>query len=500
MKATVTTILYKSKILANGEHPIMLRVCYNGKRKYKSLKLSCSAKYWNEELGEVKSKHPYSVNMNSIINHELSNLKALVLDYERKGKPYSAQILVEEISKSLPTSKTLLELIHERIQYFKEEKGEYNTGTGYVTLYNLIKRFCHNRDYELFEIDKPWLKDFENFLRKTNKKDTSIYKHFCCLKATFNHAISKGYLSSDKNPFVGFEQHLDRRTKKRALSYGELYALLMYFRTKYSFDSLDSIKMNEYGIALPLESPPYDYDNDVDVRKYWNAYFKKKGTNKIHPTMNSECIALSLFFSSYFLQGLALVDLANLKWKDVKPYRRFDEKSYYENILLNAYNNEAEINKNSILYYEIELLRSKTSKPTRIIIDTNVFSTTIAPFLPRENEYNCENYIFGIYDNDCTDEKVKFGRMTYMTYLVNVNLKRVAKKIGLKDDITFYAARHTYASMLYHNGVPTNLIAQNMGRDMANIETYLKEFDTEKIIDANEYIWKLQDPSFPHIE
>ena len=38
---TISAILYTSKTLANGEHPIMLRVCYNGKRKYKSLGISC---------------------------------------------------------------------------------------------------------------------------------------------------------------------------------------------------------------------------------------------------------------------------------------------------------------------------------------------------------------------------------------------------------------------------------------------------------------------------
>ena len=35
-KATITALLYTSKTLANGEHPVIIRVCYNGKRKYKS--------------------------------------------------------------------------------------------------------------------------------------------------------------------------------------------------------------------------------------------------------------------------------------------------------------------------------------------------------------------------------------------------------------------------------------------------------------------------------
>ena len=39
-KATVTAVLYKSKTLASGEHPVMIRVCYNSKRRYKSTLLS----------------------------------------------------------------------------------------------------------------------------------------------------------------------------------------------------------------------------------------------------------------------------------------------------------------------------------------------------------------------------------------------------------------------------------------------------------------------------
>lgn len=55
--------------------------------------------------------------------------------------------------------------------------------------------------------------------------------------------------------------------------------------------------------------------------------------------------------------------------------------------------------------------------------------------------------------------------------------------------ITFYSARHTYASALYHANVPMGLIAQNMGRNPAEIETYLKDFDRDSVIDANQYLY-----------
>lgn len=497
MKASVSAILYKSKVLANGEHPIMLRVCYNGKRAYKSLKLSCSMKFWNEETSEVKSKHPYSINMNAIINQELSSLKALVLDYERTGTPYSAKILVEKISKPQLVTKTLLQLIDERVQYFKNEKGKYNTATGYRTLYNLVKKYVL-RDIELFEVNRDWLKDFENFIRKTNKRETSIYKHFCTLKAVFNFAIKEGLLNEDKNPFKNFEQHLDRRTKKRALTFAEILKLMIYFQNKYSFVYPSDFEIHEGLILPPKNVKPIhtDDDEDIDVRKYWNAYFKKRGVNKVHPLLNSECVALSLFLSSYLMQGLALIDLANLKWKDIRILQIPDNNTYYDDVQQKGYE-YAENHKLFQPYYEINIVRRKTSKPLRIIIDAYVFTMYLSPFLPSVNEFNRENYVFGIFEKNCTDEGIKFSRMAYLTYLVNVNLKRIAKKIGIDENITFYSARHTYASMLYHGGVSISLIAQNMGRDVTNIETYLKEFDESQIINANSLIWNVVDPKNP---
>ena len=37
MKATANVVYYTSKTLANGEHPLMIRYCKDGKKKYKSL-------------------------------------------------------------------------------------------------------------------------------------------------------------------------------------------------------------------------------------------------------------------------------------------------------------------------------------------------------------------------------------------------------------------------------------------------------------------------------
>lgn len=102
-----------------------------------------------------------------------------------------------------------------------------------------------------------------------------------------------------------------------------------------------------------------------------------------------------------------------------------------------------------------------------------------------EDADDLDDYLVPIFDKDNDIESVKFGRMTYVNYLVNKNLKIIAARLGLSRGITFYSARHTYASNLYHANVPIGLIAQNMARNPADIQTYLKNFNGQSILDAN---------------
>ncbi|WP_299232206.1 Arm DNA-binding domain-containing protein [uncultured Bacteroides sp.] len=47
MSETIKVLCYKSKILSNGEYPLMLCVCKDRKRKFQSLGLSIKAEQWD---------------------------------------------------------------------------------------------------------------------------------------------------------------------------------------------------------------------------------------------------------------------------------------------------------------------------------------------------------------------------------------------------------------------------------------------------------------------
>ena len=228
----ISTTLYKSKKLANGEHPIMLRVCYNGQRKYKGMGISSHLKDWNEKKGEVRSTHPKAKDINTIILKEKRNAEDVVLTLEKAGVAYSVTSIISAITKENPSKVTLFSLFEERIEFFKRVAQQFNTATGYRTLLNIIKRYTNNKDVELLDLNLAWIRDFEAHLR-TKYQDTSISKFFDCLKAIMNYAVVKNYISESPLNKYKFLRKLDTRTKKRALSIPEITSLMKYYYNTY---------------------------------------------------------------------------------------------------------------------------------------------------------------------------------------------------------------------------------------------------------------------------
>lgn len=467
---TISAILYTSKTLTNGEHPIMLRVCYNGKREYKSLGISCKESEWSIDKQRMIGKRANS--FNTIIVRELTKANEYVLSLNGKEK-YSASTIIAHLRNEKLTKLTLFPLFERRIEYFKVEREKYNTASGYRTLLNCIKKYTKGKDLELFEITTNWLHSFEMYLR-CHYSDTSIRKFFDCFRAILNYAHINEYIL--ENPFDNFRlsKKLNCQTRKRALTLQEITLLIKYYLLRYGY--------------LGIENN--DVYGEVHQKQYWvNQKFKPRGATKL-TSMNAEQFSLALFLCSYHFQGLALVDLANLKKKDLHLIEVSDNRKFIQDCARENYD-YALANFKKILCYEILTTRQKTNSVVRIIVRADFVMQYLYPFnsyIDNDtslDEAKLDDYVFPIFDKNDDSEEKKFNRMRYMTALVNANLKRISKRLGFTDNITFYSARHSYASALYHANVPMGLIAQNMGRNLDNITTYLKEFNVENIYQAN---------------
>ena len=70
MNTTIEAVLYTSKTLSNGQHPIMLRLTKNRKRKYISLHISLDAKFWDFDKSRPKRNCPDKERINTLIEYK----------------------------------------------------------------------------------------------------------------------------------------------------------------------------------------------------------------------------------------------------------------------------------------------------------------------------------------------------------------------------------------------------------------------------------------------
>ncbi|HPH88429.1 MAG TPA: Arm DNA-binding domain-containing protein [Chitinophagales bacterium] len=101
MNASIKVILYTSKLLKNGESPIMLRVIKDRKPKYISVGFSCHADLWDFENNIPKKKHPHYKEINLLIDSKKKEAGKLLLDLENENKNEFDVICFECKKKSI---------------------------------------------------------------------------------------------------------------------------------------------------------------------------------------------------------------------------------------------------------------------------------------------------------------------------------------------------------------------------------------------------------------
>ena len=160
-----------------------------------------------------------------------------------------------------------------------------------------------------------------------------------------------------------------------------------------------------------------------------------------------------LFMLSYYLHGISFVDLAFLRKSDMKngmiTYHRRKSGS---------------------------LINTPINNDVYQIIRRYAHLTNNTPYLlpiilcPGENEYRQQQSALRSH---------------------NRRLKRIAVELGIKETLTSYTARHSWATNAYHFGVPISTISQALGHRAESVtRIYLSLLDMCVLENANEIIQK----------
>ncbi|MBK8586917.1 MAG: hypothetical protein IPN88_16420 [Bacteroidetes bacterium] len=68
--ASVRLKLFKGKLLKNGEHPIVIQLIKDRKRKVISTGRSCSSDLWDDKEGMPKKQHPNRIQLTTFLLHK----------------------------------------------------------------------------------------------------------------------------------------------------------------------------------------------------------------------------------------------------------------------------------------------------------------------------------------------------------------------------------------------------------------------------------------------
>lgn len=216
MNVTANIVCYKSKTLSNGEHPLMIRVCKDGKKKYKSLGVSVNPKFWNFEKNTLKSNSPNYEYLSRIIADKASELSEEIVKLKSERKDFTASTLLEENSQRVKP-KTVGDLFCEQIKRLQDE-GRRGYMLSVRQVYNSLLVFNKHLDIYFSDIDIPFLRRYETWLRKQGLAENTIGIRFRTLRAIYNLAIEQNLVKAESYPFKKYKvSHLQEETLKRSL-------------------------------------------------------------------------------------------------------------------------------------------------------------------------------------------------------------------------------------------------------------------------------------------
>lgn len=218
-------ILYKSKTLKNGEHPIMLRLTKGKKLKYLSLGYSCPPELWDNDLHGVTPKYPNHNHINHSISTKLNDAVRIIINFEDEDRSFSFDEFVRKFSGKVK-HQTVFKFFEEYYQRLRKA-GKIGNARVYNDARRSFSKFTKGRDPMFTDIDYSFLKRFEEYHQGKGNSGNYIAVHMRTLRSLFNKAIKEGYCKRVDYPFEDYNiNKLKEPTAKRALTREQIKSII----------------------------------------------------------------------------------------------------------------------------------------------------------------------------------------------------------------------------------------------------------------------------------
>lgn len=427
--AVVKLVLRTNKTLADGTHPIMLRVSFNG-MKERSSGYSCTEKYWDKKNECLKKGYPNFV----MVNYELKRLKDEAIakrdSFIASGEVYSPSMILARDEVKNAVTNDFCGLIE---RYIVEKGIEPKT----IEKWRIIKRnvlLFAGRDILINEIDESFCRRYGRWLEERGMKSGSIRSYLGKVVALLHYAVAKGLIGS--YPLGDWAYHKDYREGK-----SELY---IHHRT---MDVMIDMFLDE---IIERNGDRWNY-----------RYEKLDELMDIH----SELYAHYLYVLGYYMKGLAPVDLSMLKKSDFR---------YIQLKGISCYAIDGSREKTGMLFKirleENCLLSNVLIKTMLMFHQGKYFLPTIEGYVGRDVKKRVNN----LYTYHSEHLVTWFQR-------INERIAEINVMNGHKDDIPlidldcrYYSYRHSYIMKeLQKPQVNLLALAQSVGKSSHTLHQYI---------------------------
>ena len=227
MSATIEVVCYKSKVLANNESPLMLRITKDRKLKYSSIGVSVNPALWDFEKNKPRRNCPNRLHIERLIADKIEAYRAKMIELQAEKKEFTATSLHERVADKT-TKRTVGEVFLSQIENLKQT-GRTGYALSHQEVYNSLLKFNGHLNIYFSDIDTVWLKRYETWLRGQGFSENTIGRRFRTLRAVYNVAIEEKCVKADYYPFKSYKvSKLHQATAKRAISKADIMRIIEY--------------------------------------------------------------------------------------------------------------------------------------------------------------------------------------------------------------------------------------------------------------------------------
>jgi len=386
-------VKFRASLVSGKEGTLYYHLIHQRRQRWISTAYHVFPGEWNDKKSAIIVSNRKLIQ--SQIDWEMKQMQRIIRDKDAEGIPYTIDDIAREIQQR-PQSQSVFAFF--RLQIDKKELMQcFGTKSNYVSAANRFMEFRHHEDLTFSQMTSEMMEMYQAWLWNRGVGQNTVAFYLRTLRTLYNKAVEAG--QAPPNDIFAHVQTANVRTAKRAIS----------------------VK---------------------DIRKIENLDL---------PTDSSLDKARDLFLISFYLRGMAFVDMAFLKKTDLKGSMiNYNRRKTHQNL-------------------NIEWM-----KPMQAIIDKYAEQTKESP------------YLLPILTGTESSPYTAYRKVEHNT---NYNLKKIGEMIGLKIPLTTYVARHTWASVALHMNIPIATISEGMGHNSyKTTQIYLQSIDVATINEANKRI------------